>query len=103
MKKQLIVCIVFCGVLVFFFVKALLTPALTPDQIYREPSLTPTINYYREDLFAQCEGLEYFREIKLENNHSLEINKNFLKEYFKTIAYIERDKKILGIKNFKCL
>jgi phage repressor protein C with HTH and peptisase S24 domain len=78
------------------------TPALTPNQIYIQPSITPTINYYQEDLYAQCRGLEYFKKIKLENDRSLELNANFNKEYQKTLAYIERDKKMLGLDYFKC-
>lgn len=102
MKKSTIVFCVLCSVVAFFFVKAMFTPALTPGQIYREPSPTPTINYYQEDLYAQCRGLEYFKKIKLENNRSLELNTNFNKEYQKTLSYIERDKKMLGLDYFKC-
>ena len=102
MRKQIIAVVVIGVILSVWFVKAMFTPALTPDQIYREPSLTPTINYYREDLYAQCRGLEYFKKIKLENDRSLELNTNFNKEYQKTLAYIERDKKMLGLDYFKC-
>jgi hypothetical protein len=101
MKKSTIVFFVFCAVVMFFFVKALFTPALTPDQIYREPSLTPTINYYQEDLYAQCKGLESFKEL-LEKYPSLKINGNYKKDYQRILDNIERDKKMLGLDNFKC-
>ena len=102
MNKQIVIVIVIGVILSAWFVKAMFEPTLTPDQIYREPSATPTINFYREDIYEQCRGLEYFKKIKVENNRSLELNTNFNKEYQKTLAYIERDKKELGITLFKC-
>jgi hypothetical protein len=102
MKKQIVVVIIVGVVLSVWFIRSILMPALTPDQIYIQPSLTPTINYYMEDLYAQCRGLEYFKVIKDDNDRSLELNRNFNKEYQKTLAFIERDKKMLGIKLFKC-
>jgi hypothetical protein len=38
----------------------------------------------------------------ISENESLKINKNFYKEYQKTIAYIERDKNELKLNYFKC-
>jgi hypothetical protein len=58
-------------------------------------------DYYRHDLYAQCRGLDYFN-IMISENESLKINKNFYKEYQKTIAYIERDKNELKLSYFKC-
>jgi hypothetical protein len=101
MKKSTVVFLVFCATTIFFFIKALFVPALTPDQIYREPSTTPTINYYQEDLYAQCSGLKYFNNM-INDNNSLLINENFLNEYRKTLYYIEVDKQMLGLDNFIC-
>jgi len=58
-------------------------------------------DYYRQDLYAQCRGLEYFKGM-INDNPSLEINSNFNKEYQKTLGYIELDKKMLGLDYFKC-
>lgn len=63
-------------------------------------SLTLT-DYYQQDLYAQCRGLEYFK-VMIEENKTLELNSNFNKEYQKTLAYIELDKKELGLTLFKC-
>lgn len=66
---------------------------------YLQP--TPTINYYLEDLYAQCRGLEYFNGM-IKDNESLNIYENFQKEYQKTVNNIERDKKELGLTDFVC-
>ncbi len=81
--------------------KALFTPALTPEQIYIEPLPTPTINFYREDIFDQCIGLESL-EILKDAYPSLEINGNYRTDYQRILANIERDKEILGLDYFKC-
>lgn len=101
MKKQIIAVIIIGVVLSAWFVKVMFEPALTPQQIYTEPSLTPTINYYQEDLYSQCKGLESFKEL-LEKYPSLKINGNFKKDYQRILDNIERDKEILGLDEFKC-
>ena len=101
MKKQMVAVIVIGVILSVWFVKAILTPALTPDQIYREPPPTPTINYYQDDLFAQCNGLESLKDL-LEKHPSLKINANFNKDYQRVIDNIERDKEMLGLDYFDC-
>jgi len=102
MKKQTIAVIVIGVILSAWFVKAMFEPALTPDQIYREPSATPTINFYREDIFDQCVGLESMQKL-LKENPSLKINGNFQKDYKRILDNIKRDKEILGFDYFKCL
>jgi len=62
---------------------------------------TPTIDYYKEDLYAQCRGLEYFNGM-IKDNESLKIYENFQKEYQKTVDNIEADKKYLGLHDFEC-
>jgi hypothetical protein len=101
MKKQIIAVVVIGVILSAWFLKAMLTPALTPDQIYREPSVTPTINFYREDIFDQCVGLESL-EILKDAYPSLEINGNYHKDRQRILANIERDQKMLGLDYFKC-
>ena len=101
MKKQTIVLIIIGVVISVWLVMAMFEPTLTPNQIYREPSLTPTINFYREDIFDQCIGLESMQKL-LKENPSLKINGNFQKDYQRILDNIERDKKILGMDNFKC-
>lgn len=59
------------------------------------------INYYEQDLYAQCRGLKYFDEMKTENP-SLLIYDKFNKEYQLTLNYIEKDKNILGYRDFEC-
>lgn len=58
-------------------------------------------DYYRNDLYAQCRGLEYFKGM-INENETLELNSNFNKEYQKTLSYIELDKKMLNLDYFKC-
>jgi len=62
---------------------------------------TPTMDYYKEDLYAQCRGLEYFNGM-IKDNESLKIYENFQKEYQKTVSNLERDKKELGLTDFVC-
>ena len=69
--------------------------------ISKSITMSPTINYYREDLYAQCAGLKYFDEMMI-NYPSIKINKNFIEEYKTTLNYIERDKKMLDLGYFKC-
>lgn len=102
MRKQTIIFFVFCAGVLLFFVKALFTPELTPSQIYVKQLPTPTINFYREDIFDQCEGLESMQKL-LKENPSLKINGNFQKDYKRILDNIKRDKEILGFDYFKCL
>jgi hypothetical protein len=100
MKKSTFVFLVLCDIAIFFFVKAILTPVQTASN-YAKPLLTPTINYYQEDLYAQCRGLESAKKL-IENYPSLEINENFNKDYHRILTTIDRDTKILGLDGFKC-
>jgi len=94
-----IVTLVFCVVLA---ASVLFIPPL-PDQVQVEPLLlpTPTINYYQEDLYAQCAGLDSLNKL-LEEHPSLRLNGNFRKEVQLRLEAIERDKGILGLDLFEC-
>lgn len=101
MKKPNIIFFSLFGIVIVCFIRALFIPAIKPDQIHIEQRFTPTINYYLEDLYAQCKGLDYFDSM-IENNETLKINSNFNAEYQKTLDYIERDKKELEMPLFEC-
>ena len=94
--------------IIFVFVSAILCAFIFLNRQSQEKNLelnniqpTPTINYYLEDLYAQCRGLEYFNGM-IKDNESLKIYENFKKEYQKTVDNIEIDKKELGLIDFVC-
>ena len=66
---------------------------------YLQP--TPTINFYQEDLYAQCRGLSSYNELMRENE-SLKISENFKKEYKLILDSIESDKILLNLPDFEC-
>jgi hypothetical protein len=101
MSKSTLVFYALCVVLGIWFVSVLFIPPLSVDEIYVEPSLTPTINFYKEDIFDQCRGLESL-EILKEAYPSLEINGNYHKDRQRILGNIERDLNILGYDGFVC-
>lgn len=105
MKKSTVMFYIFCAVMVLFFIASIFSQKDMRDKTYFERPIskeaTPTINYYLEDLYAQCDGIKYFDNM-IEQNETLLINENFKKEYQKTLDYIERDKKFLEMDDFKC-
>jgi hypothetical protein len=101
MSKSTLVFYALCIVLGIWFVSVLFIPPLSVDDIYTQPSLTPTINFYKEDIFDQCRGLESLETLK-EEYPSLEINGNYHNDRQRILANIERDKNILGYEGFVC-
>jgi len=93
--------------IIFIFISVVLCACILSNKQTKEKlnldiiQPTPTIDYYKEDLYAQCRGLEYFDGM-IKDNESLNIYENFQKEYQKTVDNIERDKKELGLTDFVC-
>jgi hypothetical protein len=100
MKKNIFY--VFLATVLFVVINTLSLLKIKEVQIrpIKEKSMTLT-DYYKQDLYAQCNGLESFKKL-IEEHPSLVINKNFNQDYQNIIDKIEIDKKMLNLDYFKC-